>query len=64
MREPVWIRKSGRDVAVIVSRPDYQRLAALEDQIWAEQANKAEAEGYLGTSASPEFLRRKLDDEA
>ena len=64
LREPVMVRKSGREVAVILSVEDYQRLAALEDRWWALQAAEAEKEGYLGHQASQEFVRRKLDAEA
>jgi len=64
LREPVLVRKSGRDVAVILSWEDYQRLAALEDRWWALQAAEAEKEGYLGPRASRRFVRRKLNEEA
>ena len=64
LREPVLIRKSGREVAVILSVEEYQRLAALEDHWWAAEAAEAERDGYLGPESSREFLHRKLDEEA
>ena len=64
LREPVLIRKSGREVAVILSVEEYQRLAALEDHWWAAEAAEAERDGYVGPQYSREFLHRKLDEEA
>lgn len=64
LREPVLVRKSGREVAVILSLEDYQRLTALEDSWWAARAVEAEKEGYAGPQSSRDFVRRKLDEEA
>jgi antitoxin Phd len=64
VREPILIRRSGREVAVMLSLEDYQRLAAVEDRWWALQAAEAEKAGYLGPEASQEFVHRKLDAEA
>lgn len=55
--EPVIVEKSGRDAAVLLSYQEYERLQALEDAYWAEQAKEAEADGFLGTEATNRLLR-------
>ena len=57
---PVTITKTGRKVAVLLSWREYERLQALEDAWWAREAAQAEAEGYLGPSASRQFLHDRL----
>ncbi len=57
--EPVVIRKTGRAVAVILSIRDYERLAALEDQYWAQRATEAEQRGYIGKQAAVKFLKSR-----
>jgi prevent-host-death family protein len=64
LSEPVVITKTGRRVAVMLNWKEYERLSALEDAWWAEQAAKAEKQGYLGPKASADFLRRKLNAKA
>ncbi len=61
-REPVFIKKSGRWVAVVVSYEDYKRLTRLEDKYWAEKALEAEKEGFVGEKESLEFLKNKLEE--
>ena len=56
-REPVTITKNGREVAVLVSKEDFERLEALEDAHWAARAMEAEKEGYL----SEEETRQLFD---
>lgn len=51
-REPVSITRNGRDVAVVLSKQDYERLEAAENAYWANQAQKAEQDGYLGADES------------
>jgi len=57
--EPIVIQKTGRSVAVIMSISDYERLKALEDKYWANQADQAEKKGYLGRKDSLQFLKSK-----
>jgi prevent-host-death family protein len=45
---PVFVQKSGRDVAVLISREHYNYLQRLEDHWWGEQAKLAEERGLLG----------------
>lgn len=60
LREPVVVRKSGREVAVILAWDDYRRLTELEDRWWALRAVAAEKEGYLEPEASQNYLQERL----
>jgi prevent-host-death family protein len=55
--EPVFVQKSGRDVAVLLSRQQYDALQALEDELWALRAQIAEMNGYLGPEASQQAIQ-------
>jgi len=57
--EPVLVKKSGREVAVMLSWREYQRLAALEDRYWGMKAAEAERDGYVGEQESAELLKRR-----
>ena len=57
--EPVFIEKTGRPVAVMVSAKEYERLVAIEDAFWAQKAINAEKTGYIEKKQSEEFLRSK-----
>ncbi len=61
IREPVSISRNGRQVAVILSAQDYERLAAFEDAWWARGAERNEAEGLLSAEESEAFLKDLLD---
>jgi prevent-host-death family protein len=63
LTEPVFIQKSGRDVAVLVSRQHYAHLQALEDEIWALRALLAEQSGYLGAEKTQQVLHDMLHEE-
>ena len=63
-REPVFIKKKGRSVAVILYMEEYQRFEHLEEELWALRAKSAEEEGFLGTEASQKLLKDLLDAEA
>lgn len=62
--EPVAIEKTGRAVAVLLSRAEYDRLTALENSYWLERAKEAEATGYIGSKKSMELLKEGLNEEA
>ncbi len=55
---PVVVENMGRMKFVVISYSMYERLMELEDAYWAERAEKAEAEGYLGEEASESLLNR------
>lgn len=56
----MFIQKSGRDVAVLLSRQHYAHLQALEDEIWALRAMFAEQSGYLGADTTQQTLHDML----
>lgn len=61
--EPVVVNRSGRNVAVLMSWAEYERLSALEDAWWAARAKAAEAEGrYLGSDKSMGALLTLLNE--
>ncbi len=60
-REPVEIQKKGRPVAVVISLEEYHRLEAIEDAAWANQAEQAAKEGFLGTEESEKFLAEMMN---
>ena len=55
-REPVTITKKGREVAVLVSKTDFERLEALEDAYWSALAEEARKEGFVGAEESERLL--------
>jgi len=54
--DPVLVEESGKIRSVLISYNMYKRFSKLEDIYWAEQAKKAESEGYLGYEASEDVL--------
>ena len=61
IREPVSITRNGRQVAVVLSLQDYQRLSAFEDAWWTRQAERNEAEGFLNADESEAFHQSLRD---
>ncbi len=62
-REPVMITKKGREVAVLVSKADFERLEALEDAYWGHRAEEARKEGFVGVEESEKFLNELANAE-
>ncbi len=62
--EPVFIEKTGRAVAVLISRAEYDRLTALENSYWLERAKEAEDSGYIGSEKSMKMLKEGMNAEA
>lgn len=61
--EPLIVNRNGRNVAVLLSWREYERLSALEDAWWAARATAAEAKGgYLGPEKSMEALLNLLHE--
>jgi antitoxin Phd len=60
-REPVAITKNGREVAVLLSKEDYERLEGLEDAYWGRMAQAAEKEGYVGVEESEKLIKSYLN---
>jgi len=63
LTEPVFVQKSGRDVAVLMSRQHYTYLQALEEELWALRARLAEQSGYLGGEQTQQALHAMLHED-
>lgn len=61
--EPVAIQKNERSVAVLLSYSEYERLLAMENSYWLEQAKKAEKSGYVGSTKAMKLLQAGLSAE-
>jgi prevent-host-death family protein len=61
IREPVSITRNGRQVAVVLSVQDFERLAAMEDAWWARRAERNEEDGFLSGDESEALLKGLLD---
>lgn len=57
-RRPVTIQKKGRNVAVLMSYDEYERLDNLDDTYWGTRVVKAKREGVLSAKKSKEFLTK------
>ena len=55
--EPVFIKRSGRASAVMLSNTEYERLRAIEDRYWGEKAQQALDEGFLEEAEAKDWLR-------
>ena len=53
---PVKIEKNGRFVAVVISAEEFERMEALEDAWWGQQAELAMKEGFLTEKESEKKL--------
>lgn len=60
-REPIQIAKEGRNIAVVLSTEEFKRLLELEDELLAIKAEKAQKEGFIGTSESEALLEELLN---
>ena len=60
-REPIQIAKKGRNVAVVISIEEFERLSELEDELLAIKAEKARQEGFIGISESEALLEELLN---
>lgn len=63
LTEPVFVQKSGRDVAVLMSRQHYAYLQALEEELWLLRARLAEQSGYLGADRTQEVVQTMLHED-
>ena len=63
MSEPLAVTRNGRNVAVLMSWSQYERLNEIEDTWWAMRAMAAEKKGgYLGPEKSMEALMSLLHE--
>ncbi len=63
LQNPVFIKKSGREKAVLLSSERYAELQSLEDRYWLELADEAEKSGLAGSEETMSVLKRGLADE-
>jgi len=64
-REPVSISRNGRDIAVVISQHEYERLLEAEDALLAKHADEAYRNAkWLGPEASEKALKDILDAQA
>jgi antitoxin Phd len=55
--EPVIIEKNHRQMAVLMSIDEYERLSLMEDAYWEQRANEAGEDGFIGQSESLKYLK-------
>jgi antitoxin Phd len=60
--EPLAVSKNGRNVAVLMSWAQYERLNEIEDAWWAMRAMEAEKGGYLGPEESMNAFKSLLHE--
>jgi PHD/YefM family antitoxin component YafN of YafNO toxin-antitoxin module len=48
------------ELAVLLSADEYERLSALEDRYWGEQAREAAKTAYLGSQQTVEAIETLL----
>jgi len=59
--EAVLIEKNGRDIAVVLSNTEYQRLRVYEDELWQLKAQMAKSDGFHSEKESATLLESFLD---
>jgi len=60
-REPIFIEKSGRKVAVVLSMSEYNRVMQMENEYYAMKAIEAQKEGFIGIEESEKFMQELLN---
>jgi len=63
LQHPIFIMKSGREKAVLLSYQRYEELQSIEDRFWAKQAEQAEQNGYLGSEKTMKFLTKGMSQD-
>lgn len=60
-KEPVKITRNNKEIAVVVSIEEYNRLIDLEDSWFASKAKEASKQGYIGKTKSEALLEKMLN---
>ncbi len=60
-REPVFISKKNRLVAVVLSTQDYERFVSEENTLLALEADRAKKGGFIGKKASGKLMDELLN---
>ena len=63
-RVPVFVKKNGRQVAVVMSSEEYEFLEALSDAYWGKRAQQAAKGGFIWVNASMKYLMSILKRNA
>ena len=63
-RFPVFVKKNGRRVAVVMSSEEYEFLETLSDVYWVKRAREAQKKGTIGIAASEKYLTSVLKRDA
>lgn len=56
--EPLLIKRSGRESVVMLSYAEFERLKAIEDELWASKAKAALQEGFLTDAESKDWFNQ------
>lgn len=59
--EAVLIEKNGRDIAIVLSNSEYERLKAQEEELWILKAQLSKKEGFYSETESERLLESLLD---
>ena len=62
------VRRPSRSAKPAVRSPyfgwdEYERLMAVDDAWWAEQARKAEKKGYVGPTAAMKVIKSRMREK-
>ena len=60
--EPVMIKKSGRNYAVMMSAKEYERLVEAEEYLWGLRALQLDKKDFLSAEESKKFMDRILNE--
>lgn len=58
IQAPVAIERSGRNVVVLMSSQEYQRLQEAEDLVWGFRAKMAQASGFMSDDEQTAWFAR------
>jgi prevent-host-death family protein len=61
---PVHITKTNRNVAVLMSETEYERLSKIEDACLAQMAKEASIEGYASKNEVAQLIKRLGKNES
>ena len=60
-KEPVKITRNNKEIAVVVSIEEYNRLIDLENSWFASKAKEASKQGYIGKAKSEALIKKLLN---
>lgn len=60
-KEPVKITRNNKEIAVVVSIEEYNRLIDLENSWFVSKAKEASKQGYIGKTRSEALIKKMLN---